>query len=489
MTGLGAPEVGAVIVWFRQDLRLADNPAIQSAIGGGQPVIPLFILDETPGVRGHGPAALWWLDKSLRSLASDLQALGSRLILRRGPALDVLSDILRSSGARRVVWSRLYDSGAVARDTALKSALKARGVAAHSVNASLLSEPWALKTKAGEAYQVFTPFMRALRDSVGDFTLHPAPTAFMAPQDWPQSDDLDAWRLHPSAPDWSGGFSIWSPGEAGAHTRLQAFLESELADYARTRDIPAFGGGSRLSPHLHWGEIGPRQVWRAVRLQADRRAGLGSDAEKFLSELGWREFNHQILFHHPGLARDNIKAVFDGFPWITDPEGLLAWKRGRTGYPMVDAGMRELWATGFMHNRVRMIAASFLIKHLLIDWRLGERWFWETLVDADEANNPANWQWVAGSGADAAPFFRIFSPMGQGERFDPDGVYVRRWVPELARLDARYLHAPWTAPLSALEAAGVELGAAYPRPIVRHDTARARALEAFKSLRASSSLV
>ena len=478
-----AAHAGPVIVWFRRDLRLMDNPALHAAAESGRPVIPLHVLDETPAVRAPGAAALWWLDKSLRALATDLEARGSRLILRRGEAAAIVADLAESTGAGSVLWNRLYDGGAIARDTALKSALKARGVAAESFNAGLLSEPWMLKTKTGEPYKVFTPHLKALRGSIGDVTLHRAPDRLAPPSHWPASDNLDGWALHPTRPDWSGGFDDWTPGEAGADARLHTFLDDELADYPRARDAPASEGSSRLSPHLHWGEIGPRQVWRAVEAAVHRHPHLRSAADKFLAELAWREFNHQILFHHPDLATANYKPAFDRFPWSEGRKGLAAWKRGQTGYPMVDAGMRQLWTTGFMHNRVRMIAASFLIKHLLIDWRIGERWFWDTLVDADEANNPANWQWVAGSGADASPFFRIFSPMGQGERFDADGAYVRRWVPELARLDARYIHAPWTAPDAALAEAGVALGETYPRPIVDHPVARERALEAFKHLR------
>ena len=478
-----AAHASSVIVWFRRDLRLADNPALRAAAESGRTVIPLYVLDETPEVRAPGAAAVWWLDKSLRSLAKDLEAQGSRLILRRGIAADILADLCETTGAGSAVWNRLYDGGAVGRDTVLKQSLKASGVAVESFNAGLLSEPWMLKTRTGEPYKVFTPYLKALRGSVCDVTLYRAPDRLAPPSHWPASDALDDWALHPTHPDWSRGFDDWTPGEAGAHERLHAFLDDELADYAHARDAPASEGSSRLSPHLHWGEIGPRQVWCAVEAAAHRRHGLQSAADKFLAELAWREFNHEILFHHPNLATANYKPAFDRFPWAAGHRGLAAWKRGQTGYPMVDAGMRQLWTTGFMHNRVRMIAASFLIKHLLIDWRIGERWFWDTLVDADEANNPANWQWVAGSGADASPFFRIFSPMGQGERFDSDGAYVRRWVPELATLDARYIHAPWIAPESALEEAGVRLGDNYPRPIVDHQVARERALEALKSLK------
>jgi deoxyribodipyrimidine photo-lyase len=299
---------------------------------------------------------------------------------------------------------------------------------------------------------------------------------------WPASDDLDRWGLHPSRPDWSGGFGIWTPGEAGAGARLGRFLRVALAGYGHRRDLPGQAGCSGLSPHLHWGEIGPRQIWRASHhhVAALGPAAPRQDLDKFLAELGWREFDHHLLFHQPDLPTANFRRQYDAFPWRNDASGLAAWRAGRTGYPMVDAGLRELWATGFMHNRVRMIVASFLIKHLLIDWREGEAWFWDTLVDADLANNAANWQWVAGCGADAAPFFRIFNPIAQGQKFDPDGAYVRRWAPELARLPTDVLHAPWLADPIVLRGAGVDLGRTYPRPIVDHAMARARALEALK---------
>ncbi len=477
-------DAAPVIVWFRRDLRLGHNPALHAAAQGGRPVIPLYVLEQADGVRAPGAAGLWWLDKSLRALAADLEARGSRLVLCRGDAAAVVSALAERTGAASVLWNRLYDRGAIARDRSLKRTLKDRGIQAESFNASLLSEPWALKTKAGGPFKVFTPYWKALRAEVGDFTLHRAPDRLAPPPHWPRSDALESWGLHPHRPDWSKGFQLWTPGEAGAQARLSDFIDTELGDYPRARDAPASDGSSRLSPHLHWGEIGPRQVWRAVEGAAHRHERLRPAADKFLAELAWREFNHEILYHHGDLATANYKPAFDAFPWSRDHKGLAAWKRGQTGYPMVDAGMRQLWATGFMHNRVRMIAASFLIKHLLIDWRIGERWFWDALVDADEANNPANWQWVAGSGADASPFFRIFSPMGQGERFDAEGAYVQQWIPELARLDSKYIHAPWTAPAAVLDKAGVTLGQTYPEPIVDHDFARKRALQAFKGLKA-----
>ena len=444
-----------IIVWFRQDLRLADNPALHAAVETGQPIIPLFVLHTASDGRDWGAASKWWLDKSLRSLDLDLRRRGSRLILRRGDPAVIVPALAQELGAE-VVWNRLYAPESQARDSDLKAELQAR-----SFNAALLVEPWRVKTGAGRPYAVFTPFWKAAQDLIGDEAIHRAPDHLPAPEHWPGSDAPKDWTLHPTRPDWSGGFEAWTPGEAGAHEQLSDFRK-HLDRYPQARDRPDLNGTSHLSPHLHWGEIGPRQV----------RATCGGSA-KFMAELGWREFNHHLL-HHNGELRRNIRREFDAFPWRVDTAGLQAWQEGRTGYPLVDAGMRQLWATGYMHNRVRMVVASFLIKHLLIDWREGEAWFWDCLVDADEANNPANWQWSAGSGADAQPFFRIFNPVSQGERFDPEGDYVRRWVAELRNLPARMIHQPW-------QAGGVK---GYPGPIVEHAQARARALEAFKTMRA-----
>jgi deoxyribodipyrimidine photo-lyase len=472
------------IFWFRRDLRLADNPGLHAAAADGRPIIAVFVLDETPDIRFPGAAGLWWLDKSLKALQTALEARGACLILRRGEAGKILGDLAKETGAGAVFWNRLYDPGQVIRDADLKAALREDGLEVKSFNAALLIEPWALKTKSGDLFQVFTPFWRAARQLVGDFTLHQAPRALAATEPVPGSESLADWGLHPTKPDWSGGFSDWTPGEDGARAALTAFIDDALETYPQMRDRPDVIGTSRLSPHLHWGEVGPRQIWRSVEAAAHRQPGLESQAEKYFAELGWREFNHHLLFARPNLSTANFKRTFDSFPWRDDKQAFRAWTRGQTGYPFVDAGMRELWGTGFMHNRVRMVAASFLIKHLLIDWRQGERWFWDTLLDADPANNVLNWQWVAGSGADASPFFRIFNPMIQGERFDPDGGYVRRWIPELAKLPAKYIHAPWTAPKAILDQADVVLGGVYPKPIVDHDAARGRALDAFKSLRA-----
>jgi deoxyribodipyrimidine photo-lyase len=472
-----------IILWFRQDLRLADNPALQAALAdGGAAIIPLYILDETPAVRPMGGASLWWLDKSLAALARALEAAGSRLVLRRGEAAEVLAEIIAETGAGAVHWNRLYDAGAIARDRVIKAGLTRAGVTCMSCNGALLNEPWEIETGAGGPYKVYTPYWRAARQRIGDFVLHRAPDVLPSPMAWPMSDALADWGLHPVKPDWSTGFDDWIPGEAGAGDALHDFLDEALGAYGTDRDRPDRDGTSRLSPHLHFGEISPRQVWRATQ-GAVARGASEAQADKFLSEVGWREFNHHLLFHYPDLPARNFRPEWDAFVWQGDDGAFEAWSQGMTGFPIVDAGMRELWATGFMHNRVRMITASFLIKDLLIDWRRGEAWFWDTLVDADIAQNAANWQWVAGSGADASPYFRIFNPMTQGEKFDPHGDYVRRWIPELADLPANAIHAPWTAKPGVLEAAGVVLGETYPHPIVDHGHARTRALEAYAALK------
>ena len=463
-----------IIVWFRQDLRLADNPAIAAAVASSRPVIPLFILDEAPGARPLGGATRWWLNRSLAALDAGLAGLGSGLILRRGDPASIISAVVAESGAVAVYWNRLYDGPSVDRDTSLKTDLTTAGIEVRSFNAGLLNEPWTVKTGQGGDFKVFTPYWRAARERLQFVVAPPAPQRILAPTSWPRSDPLQGWRLHPTAPDWSSGFEAWTPGEAGAASRLDQFLDSVLDGYGAARDWPALDAGSRLSPHLHWGEIGPRQIWTRAQAHVHAEERGGADLDKFLAELGWREFNHQILFHKPDLPRANFRPQFDAF----------AWRRGRTGYPIVDAGMRELWTTGFMHNRVRMIVASFLTKDLLVDWREGEAWFWDTLVDADLANNAANWQWVAGCGADAAPYFRIFNPVSQGERFDPEGAYVRRWVPELVGLPDAVVHKPWVTQPAVLGRAGVRLGETYPAPIVDHAMARERALAAFAGLKA-----
>jgi len=468
------------IVWFRRDLRLTDNPALSAAAARGRPVIPVFVLDDDDaGAWAPGGASRWWLHHSLDALAKSLQARGSRLVLRRGPVAEAIEHLVAETGADAVYWNRRYEPWATKRDEAIKSGLQQRGSEVRSFNAALLQEPWNVRTGAGGPYKVFTPFWKALRAQIDVDTPRPAPERLPTAAGLPAGDHLDDWALTPSRPDWASGLrAAWVPGEAAALQRLDGFLDDSVRHYAGQRDIPGVPGTSRLSPHLHFGEIGPRQVWHAAAIRQE-----GGDADKFLSELGWREFSYHLLFHFPDLPERPLRSEFQDFDWADDPQGLAAWQRGRTGYPIVDAGLRELWETGWMHNRVRMVVASFLIKDLLLPWQAGAAWFWDTLVDADLASNSASWQWVAGCGADAAPFFRVFNPSLQGTRFDPDGAYVRRWVPELARLPDTAIHTPWRARPLDLVDAGIRLGRDYPEPMVDHGMARERALSTFKALR------
>ncbi len=473
------------LVWFRQDLRLADNPAVAAAASLG-PVLPVYVLDETGEQRPLGGAAKWWLHQSLTALAGELADHGLPLILARGAAEHVIPDLVAAAGAGSVMWNRVYEPGPMVRDARLKAALRARGIPVTSHNGSLLFEAGHHRTGGGGLFQVFTPFWRALSAGAPPRPLVPVP-ALSAPAVVPRSEDLAAWRLRPTTPDWAGGLrATWTPGSAAATARLDAFLDGPVTGYAAARDQPGIPGTSRLSPHLHLGELSPTQVWHRARTIAAAHPERASGIEAFLRELGWREFSMNLLAARPSLPTTALKADFDRFPWRDDPADLTAWQRGQTGYPIVDAGMRELWQTGWMHNRVRMIVGSFLVKHLLADWRLGEAWFWDTLVDADLANNVASWQWVAGCGADAQPYFRIFNPMLQGAKFDPQGAYVRRYVPELARLPDALLHTPWMAPPLVLADAGVRLGVTYPKPIVDHAAARARALAALQTLKVAA---
>jgi deoxyribodipyrimidine photo-lyase len=412
------------IVWFRDDLRLADHPALAAALDRGGAVVLLYLLDEqSPGIRPLGGATRWWLHHSLTAHATEIERLGGRLVLRRGAAEVEVPKLVAQTGAEAVFWNRRYGASREI-DARLKSRLRDDGGEVASFAASLLHEPWEVTTEAGTPYRVFTPYWRAERDL-------PARAPLPGPRQLPAappvaSDDLDDWELLPTRPDWAAGLrATWQPGEAAAAQRLERFATEGLADYHR-RDEPSVGS-SGLSPHLRFGEISPAQIW--ARMHGDLSAGARRNAPKFLSELGWRDFNWHTLYAHPDLATRNYRAAYDEFPWTWErgPE-LEAWQQGRTGIPLVDAGMRELWRTGTMHNRVRMVVASFLVKNLLRHWRIGEEWFWDTLVDADEASNPGNWQWVAGSGADAAPYFRVFNPELQARKFDPDGEYVRRWV-------------------------------------------------------------
>lgn len=471
------------LCWFRQDLRLSDNPALRTALNE-KSAVAVFILEETENQRQMGNACKAWLHKSLSQLQIDLQNLRVPLILKRGDARDILPQLSKELNIENVYWNRRYDPKDVGIDRDVMEALKQGQVNVESFKANLLFEPWEIKSaSAGTPYKVFSPFWKAaLKASVRTKCL-PSPCES---QNAPSigaliSDDLSDWALMPHSPDWSTGFwERWEPGEAGANARLTDFLDEGVSGYSEMRDVPAKGHTSYLSPHLRFGEISPLQIWHGVHAHAG--GDPSKDAYKFLAEIGWREFSHSILFYADDLSQKNWKSDFDEFEWDTDAFGLEAWKRGQTGYPLVDAGLRELWHTGYMHNRVRMVVASFLIKHLRIDWREGEKWFWDTLVDACPANNPASWQWVAGSGADASPFFRIFNPIVQSEKFDAKGAYIRKWVPELAKLDNRSIHTPWEVPALVLKAANVRLGTHYPKPIVEHKAAREKALAAYKDM-------
>ncbi|MCC5995197.1 MAG: deoxyribodipyrimidine photo-lyase [Oceanicaulis sp.] len=470
-----------VLMWFRQDLRLGDNPALLAAAATGAPVICAYVLDDvSPGVWKRGGASRWWLHHSLASLDRDLKRQGGALTLLAGDARDVIPALVRKTGARAVYWNRRYEPWARTRDEAVKRTLKQGGIEARSFNGSLIVEPWDIPTKTGAPYKVFTPFWKALQ--AGHAPSEPAGRpARLNLIKGPHGDALEDLDLLPQSPDWAGGLrEHWTPGEEAAHDRLAGFIANRIEAYAGTRNLPGRHGTSRLSPHLHFGEISPRQVWHRVR-----QSGLAASdgGRTYLSEIGWREFSYNLLYHFPDLPDANFQPRFDRFEWTGGPAQLKAWTRGQTGYPIVDAGMRELWRTGWMHNRVRMIAASFLVKDLFIDWRQGEAWFWDTLVDADLASNAASWQWSAGSGADAAPYFRIFNPVTQGEKFDPDGDYVRKWIPELHGLGAKQIHAPWTADSAELARAGVRLGTDYPEPVVDHAEARKAALAAFEKIK------
>lgn len=478
--------MSTTILWFRQDLRLTDNPALTAALQSGGRVIPLFVDSTTePMPWRDGSASRWWLHHSLKAISAEFECRGSRLIIRRGPADQALQRIVAEAGADAVYWNRLYEPAHIARDRSIQRELEQRGLAVRSFNATLLHEPWEVMNTSGEPYRVFTPYWRALQRAGMEFSASTAPTALPPPQEDLETVPVDDLGWQPRIP-WDAGLrSTWTPGEAGAQGRLERFLDTTLADYTTGRDFPDRPGTSGLSPHLHFGELGPRQIAAAVlgRLRHFPSACPESQAFGYLREIAWREFAYHLLYHFPATTDHPFDARFGAFPWTEGEWMLRAWQTGQTGYPWVDAGMRQLWHTGWMHNRVRMAAASLLTKNLRIRWQQGASWFWDTLVDADLANNTLGWQWSAGCGADAAPFFRIFNPVVQAQRFDPLGAYVRQWVPELSRLPDRHLHQPWTAPPGILHQAGVELGITYPKPVVDWKQSREAALAAFALLK------
>jgi deoxyribodipyrimidine photo-lyase len=482
------------IVWFRRDLRLADNPALHAARERHAHVVPVYLhAPNEENAWQPGAATRWWLHHALASLSDSLDKAGAPLVIRSGGSLEELRKLAKAVGADAVYWNRLYEPAIVSRDKQIKEALREDGLEVESFNAALLAEPWELKTGGGGPYRVFSPFYRTLdarlRAQLGEGrapvagirTLKPSPKT-------PKGESLESLKLLPTI-GWDGGFrQHWSPGEPGAHQRLEAFCKGAVGTYREARDLPAIEATSGLSPHLHFGEMSPLQVTvRIERLLADNSAaGVRANAEWFLREIGWREFAHHLLFHYPHTVEQPLSAQFAKFPWRAKQDyaaDLKAWQRGSTGIPIVDAGMRQLWHIGWMHNRVRMIVASFLTKNLLIPWQEGAAWFWDTLVDADLANNTLGWQWSAGSGADAAPYFRIFNPVLQSAKFDDRAAYIRQWVPELAKLDDKSIHAPWEAKPAALQKAGFIIGKNYPKPIVDLKQSRDRALKAYDAIK------
>jgi deoxyribodipyrimidine photo-lyase len=467
-----------VVLWFRQDLRLEDNPSLSAAMNVG-PVIPLFIWDaEQNNPWRRGAASRWWLSRSLQALDESLQNRGSRLVIRQGRSAETLGKFLEETGARRVFSGTTHVSSANVSGNFQLTEFPGR----------LLLSPETIQNRQGKPYQIFTPFWKVQFAAFEPSPPIKAPQHIPAPKTWPSSLPVEMLGLEPRI-NWTSGIeAAWKPGEHGAAAMLKQFLDYAFINYPNDRDRPDIQGTSRLSPYLHFGEISPGKIWRATRERAaaNNEDGSFKAEESYLRQLAWREFAYHLLVHHPDMLDEPLRPDFSIFPWRDDEKAFEAWKRGCTGYPIVDAGARELWTTGWMHNRVRMIAASFLVKHLMIPWKRGAHWFWDALVDADPANNAFGWQWTAGCGADAAPYFRIFNPVLQGEKFDPHGDYVRRWVPELADVPAKWIHAPWKASPTVLKESGVYLGGNYPERIVDLTFGRDRALEAHRSFLALS---
>ncbi len=479
----------STIVWFRQDLRLGDNPAFYNAVAKGNPIVPLYIwVPEEEGVWPPGGASCVWLHHALTKLEHKLSQRNCRLIIRKGGSLSQLQEVLNESNANAIYWNRRYEPYALERDKKVKSYFQNLGLDVRSFNASLLYEPWEIKNQSGHCYKVFTPYYKALNTMPSpDIPLN-CLQRIPAPKQWPDSLSIEQLGLLAKITWYEGILEHWTPGEDGAYQRFLDYCKQGVEAYDEERNFPARANTSRLSPHLHFGEISPRHIWHTLhqQLKKSNNNTFRTNVMSFLRELIWREFSYHLLYHFPETTENPLRSEFENFPWRNDPAALKAWQQGKTGYPLVDAGMRELWHTGWMHNRVRMVAASFLVKHLLIHWHEGARWFWDTLVDADLANNTMGWQWTAGCGADAAPYFRIFNPITQSEKFDSSGEYIRRWVPEIAQLPNKWIHKPWLAPQHILTEADIKIGSNYPFPIVDHSVARQRALDAYEVIKKKS---
>ena len=467
---------GTAIHWFRQDLRLSDNPALDSA-AQYETLIPIYILDEVnSGEFKMGAASKWWLHQSLTKLN---ESLDGKLLVYQGNPYEILNKLIEEQEVSYVTWNRCYEPWRIDRDKEIKRNFEDKNVAVESFSASLLWEPWTISKDDGTPYRVFTPFYKkgCLNSEEPRLPAGKVDLSNLYSEDL-SSDSITDLNLLPTIKWYKSFEEEWNPGEIGAEQNLNSFLDSGLLNYKEGRNFPSQEFVSRLSPHLHFGEISPNEVWYRAKTK-EGISGIEKSLAHFHSELGWREFSYYLLYHFPDLPNKNFQEKFDIFPWQENEEFLALWQKGNTGYPIVDAGMRELWQTGYMHNRLRMIVGSFLVKNLLIDWRFGERWFWDCLVDADLASNSASWQWVAGSGADAAPYFRIFNPITQGLKFDPEGEYTKKYVPELRDLPNKYLFSPWEAPENILADAGIELGKNYPKPMVDLKLSRETALEAF----------
>ena len=466
---------GIAIHWFRQDLRITDNPSLEAA-AEFDAVLPIYILDnENSKEFKLGSASKWWLHHSLNSLN---QSLEGKLSIYKDNPTDVIKNLLENYDIKAVFWNRCYEPWRIDGDKDIKNYLDGKNIETQSFNSNLLWEPWNISKDDGTPYRVFTPYYKKGCLNSEDPRIPSGEASIGSICNDTNSIAIEDLNLIPEIKWYLEMEDIWEPGEEGAKKRLHQFLEEGLSDYKEGRNFPNKKNVSRLSPYLHFGEISPNEVWHQAKTK-ESITGIQKSLDHFLSELGWREFSYYLLYHFPFLPKENFQAKFNRFPWIKDEFLLDLWQKGKTGYPIVDAGMRELWQTGYMHNRLRMVVGSFLVKNLLIDWREGENWFWDCLVDADLASNSAGWQWVAGSGADAAPYFRIFNPVTQGLKFDPEGEYTKKYVPELKLLPNKFLFNPWEAPKEILKEAGIELGKDYPEPIIDLKSSRELALKAF----------